>query len=222
MTCVDLLHKSLLFLLHSRKTYLTAKPKLRTFKILNTSFPITLNMTKIFAIEGEWEKTPKSKLSFLPALELLEKIESIPFAYRTAATHQEFYHHLRTAGRNKSFDTLYLAFHGTKGSLWFADGELKILDLAREFAKVFVDKNILISSCQIAKNPEILKEFIKITGAKAVAAYSKKIDFFESTLLDLACLEALNRVSQRKKWKTIMEDEHSWLVKKNGLVIEQG
>lgn len=176
-------------------------------------------MPKIFAIEGEWETSPKSKLSVLPALELLDSVKSFPFAYRTAATHQEFYHHLRTATRNTSYNTLYLTFHGTKGALWFDEGDLRLSDLSEEFAGKFKDRNILISSCQTGKKPEILEAFKKNTGAQAVAAYSKDVDFFESLLLDIACLEALKRVNSPQEWKTIIESEHSWLVEKTGLVV---
>lgn len=176
-------------------------------------------MPKIFAIEGEWEASPKSKLSVLPALELLNSVKSFPFAYRTAATKQEFYHHLETAARNSSYNTIYLTFHGTDEGLWFSKGSLKLVDVGKKFKDEFCDRNILISSCQTGKNPKILEAFKKSTGAQAVAAYSKDVDFFESLLLDIACLEALDRLDKEKKWKTIIESEHSWLVEKTGLVV---
>ncbi len=174
---------------------------------------------KIFAIEGEWEKSPKSKLTILPALDLLEKTREIPFAYRTAATHQEFYHHLQTASKSTTYNTLYLAFHGTKRALWFEEGYIQLQDLGEDFADKFKGKNILIGSCQTGRDLKILEEFKTITGAHAVAAYRKDVDFFESLLLDIACLEALTRVTHRKKWSTIIEKEHSWLGEKTGLVV---
>ncbi len=175
---------------------------------------------KIFSIEGEWEKATKnSTLSVLPGLQLLNQVEDIPFVHRTAVTHQEFHHYLKSFGKSSAFNVLYLAFHGDKGAIWFEEGELKLLDLASIYPNVFEDTTILISSCQVASQRKVIEQFKNITGAQKVAAYRKDIDFFESMILDLACLKALSRVTSRTSWKSIIEKEHPWLLEKTGLLF---
>lgn len=178
--------------------------------------------SKIFAIEGEWSTDYKSEITVLPGLQLLQQIEKIPFVHRTAATHRELFYHLERSASYKSFDILYLAFHGEKGALWFpseADGEVSLEALAEEHGNAFKDKYILISACSVAKKEEDVIAFKKATKAKGVAAYRKNIDFFESMLLDLACLRAISVLTQVAAWRNRMEKEQGWLIEKTGLVI---
>jgi hypothetical protein len=177
-------------------------------------------MSKIFALEGEWSNNYKTEITVLPGLQLLQQTVGIPFIHRTAATHAELFYHLKRSATYSSYDILYLAFHGEKGALWFpSEGEVTLKYLAEHYGEAFKDKYILISSCSVAKNEADIQAFKKATGAKAVAAYRKNVLFFESMLLDLACLQSINELTLASAWRNRMEKEQGWLVEKTGLVI---
>lgn len=104
--------------------------------------------------------------------------------------------------------------------MWFpSDGAVSLKTLAEDHGRAFAGKYIFFSSCAVAKNESGIVDFKNETGAKAVAAYRKNVDFFESMLLDLACLKALSVLTQPAAWRKRMEREQPWLIEKTGLVI---
>lgn len=169
-------------------------------------------------MEGEWENTLKSALSVRPALDLLKGIERVDYTYRRIATTEEFYFHLQKAKSFSALKIMYLAFHGTKEGLWFANGHTETLEQLSEKAKsVFEQRIVFFGACYLGKNQEMLSEFKNVTGAKLVVGYSNSIDFFESMILDLALMRMFLHYKRGIKDRILKEQK--FLVQKTGLII---
>lgn len=176
--------------------------------------------SKIFCLEGEWDKNYSSRKSVMPSLNLLERVEDIPVIHRSVATTSEFFHHLNRSVSYPSYDLLYLAFHGEKDTLWFPnESSIELAELLEKAPRAFIDRYVLIGACGVFKKKEAIEEFKKQGGAKLVIGYRKNIDFFESSLLDMACLQACAFLTKPSAIKSKIEREHPYLVEKTGLIF---
>lgn len=171
-------------------------------------------------MEGEWEKNYKSKLSVVPSLDLLHQVAGIQYIHKNVATLEEFNYHLKRSGAHKSYDIIYLCFHGTTGKLWFPDHiSLSLKDLLKTHTTVFKDKYVIFGSCRTIKDQQAAVSFMEQSGAKMVIGYTRNIAFFESTILDITCLEACANETSPSKVHRKIEKVYSILARKLGLVM---
>ena len=114
---------------------------------------------KIFALEGEWERTPEDKASVIELLRFLKNTVDIDYFHRRAATQKEVFYYLSRRKDFKKYDIIYLAFHGEKG-LIAPNQDLEItLEELVPHRKFFERKILHISSCSTLKySKDELKE----------------------------------------------------------------
>ena len=159
----------------------------------------------IFCIEGDWEEDLRKKTSILSGLEMLSSISQMDFIYKTCASENELLSRLnnyinsahKPRSKYKSYDIVYLATHGEKGSLKFN----KLVDVLDFFVHndnfkqgAFKDKIVHFGSCLTMKMKETdLADLKSFTQAKIISGYTKSIDFLDSTLFDVLYFNACGK-----------------------------
>ena len=151
-------------------------------------------------------------------------------------------------GINK-YNVIMFEFHGAKGSIWInsakdkktptedtetptkdteaqrEDGEFSIEsfgeELQEKFGKsCFKGKVVYFGSCETALDKESIKEFKKQTGASAVIAFTKTINWIESAAFELILLDWLSHYAQPKRVKDSIEEFYPRFSKNLGMHFE--
>lgn len=152
------------------------------------------NSKNIFCLEGDWNENLKLKSSILPALELLEINNDINAIYKTCSTYEEFENRINQIindkRKYKSYEIIYLAFHGRKNKIIIGDYDYSLEDIATTFEGKLEDKIIHFGSCKtLAIIEDVATDFLKKTGAKAISGYGKNVSFISSTVVDVLFFE---------------------------------
>lgn len=148
----------------------------------------------VFCIEGEWEESIEDRTSIEPALRLLESMGTIRLVYRKAATLPELEYHLDRWLETplNGYDIGYLGFHGSPRSLYLSETEIGLDQLAQVIDGRCRSKVVYFGSCSVLAADEArLREFCKRSGAKAVAGYTRDIDWTDAAAFELILLSKL-------------------------------
>ncbi|MGY1592274.1 DUF6642 family protein [Geodermatophilus sp. SYSU D00708] len=156
----------------------------------------------IFCLEGEWEDNLADKLSVRPGLDMLTTMRRTRLVHRNAVTRGEFeYFFSKWATRRyDAFPLAYLAYHGRPGLLDLAGEPLTLTDIAELAPGRLGGRVVYFGSCgTLAASDDELQEFVRTTGAHAIAGYTKSVDWAESAAFDFTLLpELLDSVDIRK------------------------
>jgi len=158
-------------------------------------------MKGVFCLEGDWETDLNLPTSVWPVLRLLEDIEGIKSVHRHVATHDQLVYYLARWRRYTSYPILYLAFHGHAGVIDMTaetgdDSYVSLDKLGETLAGRCADRVVHFTCCHTLDVPrEMLRRFLEQTGAVAVCGYSERVDFVESSALDLLWLTYLQKFS---------------------------
>lgn len=179
-----------------------------------------MNAPGVFCLEGSWDYSLDSRLSIESALRLLERNQTIRLVHRDVATRGEFDHYVDRWLRRelKGYDFLYLGFHGTPKTLYVGDEEQLTLD---EFAELIDGrcggKVLYFASCKVlAADDDTLTDFCRRTGAKAVAGYTRDVDWVEAAAFELLLVSDLVRARNMKSAYTRLRKEYPEFTRKLG------
>jgi hypothetical protein len=147
-------------------------------------------LDKILCLEGEWSADIRSEESVKPLLEILQRRGEIKYIYRRCGTKGEFAYYLLQKKYYRDCQIVFLSFHGARGKLKISPHEVitlpEIADLAHGS---FKNKLVYFGSCKTLRAvDEQLKDFLKKTGAAAVAGYTKDVGWVESSAFELLFL----------------------------------
>lgn len=153
----------------------------------------------IFCLEGTWEEDLRDRSSVLPTLQLVEALGLSSFIHRRVGTREQLFHYLdraRAKTRYAHFEVLHLAFHGERGCLLPNQREEVSLDeLAEAIAEITARRSVEIvyfGSCStMAVGEDALEEFLRASGVRHVAGYTKAVDWIQAAGFELMVLEAL-------------------------------
>lgn len=185
----------------------------------------------IFCLEGDWDSDLRLKSSILAGLELVKSTNDIEYIHKTCSTAEEFYQRLdcliqgSNSARSKygKFKIVYLAFHGDQGSLYMGDNSevtISLDELAEYYTDSFTGKIIHFGSCETLDMPEKdLRQFLKTTGADAIAGYTTEVDFLSSTLVDLLFFETCQSYTTMAAIKNNMFKKYEGLCHDLGFVM---
>lgn len=156
-------------------------------------------MRKIFCLETEWIQSVHSLKSRSSALSLLDFLQNsdkrISFLFRNVATKDDFKFYISHLYYDsyKSYETVYLCFHGSESSISLASGDnINILDFARENHGIFEGRNVHFGCCStLNMDEEMVKEFKRLTKARMITGYRKDVDFIESFVFELWLLNVI-------------------------------
>ena len=167
----------------------------------------------IFCLETIWFNE-RSNPSTRPLLELLERLQGIPFAYRDISTWEEMDFCLgRWVGRSiykKDYQLgdlgiLYLGFHGSPGEICLREDlshrhDEDEVDLAKigeslthEDSKYDCSDCVIhFSSCSVLRSRARAKELKEKIGAACVSGYTKSVESTQSWAFELMYLTLLS------------------------------
>lgn len=156
-------------------------------------------MKKIFCLETEWVQTVhdvKKKSTVLPLLEFLKNAENVEYTFRLVATQLDFIYYISHLFQlsYKSFDNIYLCFHGSPRQIHFANGDISdLLAFAECNEGIFNGKNVHFGSCSTLRmtEDEILK-FKSLTKAKMITGYTKKVGITSGFIFEAWLLRTIN------------------------------
>lgn len=173
----------------------------------------------IFCLETIWFNE-RSNPSTRSLLELLERVQGVPFVYRDVSTWEEMDFCLgRWVGRSTykkdyqlgDLGILYLGFHGSPGEIHLRDDlshrhdadevDLeKIGDsLTHEKSKYDCSGCVLhFASCSVLRSPARARELKETVGAACVSGYTKSIGSTESWAFELMYLALLSELLATK------------------------
>ncbi|MGU3292502.1 DUF6642 family protein [Williamsia sp. M5A3_1d] len=163
--------------------------------------------TGVFCLEGEWEEALESRLSMEPALQLLQDSGDIRLVHRDVATEAELRYYLERLFKNKraGLDILYLGFHGSSQTVYLGRDEVSIGDLQEMLEGRCDGRVIHFGSCGVLRaSDELLKDFCKVTKARAVLGYTRDVDWVEAAAFELLLVKRL-------AWSTNMKPVYDWL-----------
>src|SRR5690606_24914749 len=90
-------------------------------------------MKGVFCLEGFWYGDHRDKTSVYPVLDLVNRLEKLPFIHHRCSTIEEFKYTIsrwKQKSFHRKFPLLYLAFHGDKGIIKIGKSSLSLDDLA--------------------------------------------------------------------------------------------
>jgi hypothetical protein len=145
---------------------------------------------KIMCLEGEWSADIRSEESVKPLLQTLHARGEIKYIYRRCGTKAEFEYYLRLKKYYRDYHIVYLSFHGARGKLKLSPEEVITLEEIPALAHgAFRNKLVYFGSCKTVTDvDEQLQDFLKKTGASAVAGYTKDVGWVESSAFELLFL----------------------------------
>ena len=157
----------------------------------------------------------KNRSSALNLLEFLENDPNtrIPFVFRKVATSEEFIYYIGHLDYDsyKSYNIVYLCFHGSDNTIGFADKNLmNLTDLATDFAGMFKGKNVHFGSCSTLNiSEDEIKEFKRISGARMVSGYKDDVDCVDAFIFELWLLNTIDKYPEYagKRIKALAEKQ---------------
>ena len=159
----------------------------------------------VFCLEGDWDGNLKSRKSLQPVLQLIEQSghPPIPSIRRDIGTIPELEHYLKKwcLKRYKDYPILFLAFHGSPGTLYLDDSNTTVdLDwLEERLEGCCKGRGIHLGSCQTMNvHGSRLNKFLKRTGALAVCGYKIDVDWMYSAAFEIMLLGCFQRFTMTR------------------------
>lgn len=176
----------------------------------------------IFCLEGEWDSDLRSRDSVEPILDLLERLRIADSIHRDVATTEELKYFLGkwVQKRYDNYRVLYLAMHGTAGSLYLGSDEIDLDTLEELLRDRCVGRAIYFGSCLTMRvTPERLMEFAANTGARVVVGYRKSVDWLDAAAFEVLLLDRLTSGLRSDAVFNHLSKEHGSFAESLGLVV---
>ena len=176
---------------------------------------------KIFCIEGDWNTDLRKSKSVLSILDFLKNSANIDYIHRNCSTRAELEYRLKHFNKYSSYSILYLAFHGSSETLHFGEETISIEELQEIFRDKLESKIVYFGSCQTLKtsDKDLISEFLNITKASCVVGFTKDVDFFEGTIIDILFFNLAQNYIIPKALKKRFYNDHDYFCKKYGFKI---
>jgi hypothetical protein len=178
----------------------------------------------IVCLESLWGGNIEERLSVAPLIEFIAKLNEVKFIHLTCNTMGEFKFNLRevcNCGRKRGPGILYLAFHGLSGKILLPDGDmLNLEELAGLMGDKFKDWVVHFGSCSTLSTKESrLRGFFRSTKVALLVGYRRKVDWTESTSLDLILLDWIENYKRMGPMRKMVESRYKDLISVTGLCI---
>ncbi len=184
-------------------------------------------MNRVFCLETEWTQTVhdlKKKSTVLSLLEFMNGALDVPYVFRQVAALEDFDYyicHLQNPSYD-AYDVIYLCFHGSEGSIHFADkSDYTLKDFAIEHKGIFKGRTVIFDSCSTLKlDEEDLSKVKRLTGARMIVGYTKSVDFVASFVFEFWLLNVLRQHPgyASKRLMALAEEEMPLHVKRLGFI----
>ncbi len=171
----------------------------------------------IACLESLWDDATENRRNVVPMLEIVSKLWSAKYSHLNCNTEAELEYNLKLI-RRRNYGILYLAFHGTPGSIHLHDkSAVSFSKLADLMGEQFSGWVVHFGSCSTLRSKTQLADFAEKTSASLVTGYTKDVQWIESTAIELLLFEKFQQHQSLKiAWRN-MERDYSDLVERTGL-----
>jgi hypothetical protein len=169
-------------------------------------------------LESLWHDDVNRPLTVRWILQTASEISDFRFAHLTCNTERELAYNLGVLRRRRSYQVLYLAFHGSPGVVGLHGEDLTLEELADLMGTGFRGRIVHFGTCATLNVRESrIADFLERTGVAMVVGYGRDIDWIESASADLLFFRWLQQyVSLRRLW-TGFERRYAGLVELTGM-----
>jgi hypothetical protein len=172
----------------------------------------------IACLESLWNSDIENRLSVVPILELVCKINGIKYTYLTCNTREELGYNLGKLNSRRGYRILYLSLHGKPGEIILDGGRTDLETLATMMGERFAGWAVHFGSCStIAVSRGRLRRFIAATKVAIVLGYETDVNWIASAALDLLLFDWFQYYGDtRRLWKDFRKN-NSGLIAQTGL-----
>jgi hypothetical protein len=140
----------------------------------------------IACLESLWNAELENRLSVVPILELVSRINRTRYTHLTCNTREELAHNLGKLGKRRGYRVLYFSLHGKPGEIVLDAGRADLESLAGMMGTRFAGWAIHFGCCStIAIPPRRIRNFIGATRVAMVSGYGKDVNWVATAALDL-------------------------------------
>ena len=166
-------------------------------------------MTKIdlVVLESLWDNDFENIISVKPFFDGLSKLYDINIVYLTFYDVEDIGYFIKKTKSKCS--NYYIATHGSKKCLHGLNNNKIDSDSLNDIFKNSKGKGLYFGSCKFI-NKKNAEKIIKYTNADWVAGYNRDVDWFDSTIVDIAFwryyLKGVeNKIAKEKQWRVAPE-----------------
>ena len=158
----------------------------------------------IACLESLWNSDMENRLSVVPILDLVCRINRIKYTYLTCNTREELAYNLGKLGKGRGYRILYLSLHGKPGEIILDGGRTDLESLAGMMGTRFAGWAVHFGSCSTIAVPlSRIRAFMAATRVAMVSGYRKDVNWVATAALDLMFFDWLQYYGDtRIAWKT--------------------
>jgi len=172
----------------------------------------------IACLESLWNRDIEHRLSVVPILELVSRVNGIRYVYLTCNTREELAYNLGKLGGRRGYRILYLSLHGKPGELVLDGGRTDLEALGLMMGRRFAGWAVHFGSCSTIDVPRRrLERFMQATGVAVVLGYETDVNWIASAALDLLLFDWFQYYGDtRRLWRDFRRD-YAALIRSTGL-----
>src|SRR5262245_57443867 len=131
----------------------------------------------IACLESLWNSDIENRLSVVPILELVTRINGIRYTYLTCNTREELSYNLGKLHQGRGYRILYLSLHGKPGEIILDGGRTDLEALAAMMGTGFAGWAVHFGSCStIDVPPARLRRFMAATRVATLLGYQTDVN----------------------------------------------
>lgn len=172
----------------------------------------------IACLESLWNSDIENRLSVVPILELVTRINGIKYTYLTCNTREELAYNLGKLRHGRGYRILYLSLHGKPGEIILDGGATDLESLAGMMGAGFAGWAVHFGSCATISVPRArLRRFAEATQVAMVLGYRTNVNWIASAALDLLLFDWFQYYGDtRRLWKDFRKN-NAGLIAQTGL-----
>lgn len=172
----------------------------------------------IACLESLWNSNIENRLSVVPILELVSKVNGVRYTYLTCNTREELGHNLGKLKRKRRYGILYLSFHGKPGEVVLDGTSVDLETLATLMDKGFAGWVVHFGTCATIDIPRArMRKFMNATAVAMVLGYGTHVNWVASAALDLLLFDWLQYYGDMRRLWTGFKKSHTGLIANTGL-----
>ena len=176
----------------------------------------------IWVAEAYWSAATADSRTVRPIMEILSANDVATSVHRHMNDEQDLIKTLTTVGRreNDKYSTVYIASHGSPGTIDVGDDSISLTDLAGVLPGGILDgKLVHFGSCSVLRDEDSVSEFVSTTGARAATGFTTDVGWVESAAFDLLMLATYARYSSIGWFEKAMAREYGDLTTSLGFTV---
>ena len=172
----------------------------------------------IACVESLWNSDIENRLSVVPILDLVCRINRIKYTHLTCNTREELAYNLGKLGKGRGYRILYLSLHGKPGEIILDGGRTDLESLAGMMGTRFAGWAVHFGSCSTISVPlSRIRVFMAATRVAMVSGYGKDVNWVATAALDLIFFDWFQYYGDtRLLWKTFRRSNRE-LIARTGL-----